>query len=40
MNVTIAGVSALGVRLSYGIEEIKGQKPVIFILLPRINQIS
>lgn len=40
MAVTIAGVSTLGVRLSYGIETTAGQKPAAFTLLPRVNQIS
>ena len=40
MAVTIAGVSTLGVRLSYGIETTAGQKPATFTLLPRVNQIS
>lgn len=40
MAVTIAGVSTLGVTLSYGVETVAGQKPAIFKLLPRVNSIS
>ena len=40
MAVTIAGVSTLGVKLSYGIETTAGTKPATFTLLPRVNSIS
>ena len=39
MAVTIAGVSTLGVQLSYGIEQTAGQKPTVFKLLPKVNSI-
>ena len=40
MAVTIAGVSTLGVTLSYGVETTAGTKPAAFTLLPRVNSIS
>lgn len=39
MAVTIAGVSTLGVQLSYGTEQTAGQKPTAFKLLPKVNSI-
>lgn len=35
-----AGVSALGVTFSYGVETTKGTKPTAFTILNRINQIG
>lgn len=36
----IAGISTLGVKFSYGIEQVAGQKPATFKLLNRINSIG
>lgn len=38
--MAIAGVSTLGITLSYGIEAVSGQKPATFKLLNRINSIG
>jgi hypothetical protein len=38
--MAIAGVSTLGIKLSYGIETVAGQKPAAFKLLNRINSIG
>lgn len=38
--MAIAGVSTLGITLSYGIETVAGQKPAEFKLLNRINSIG
>lgn len=38
--MAIAGVSTLGITLSYGIETVAGQKPGAFKLLNRINSIG
>lgn len=35
-----AGISTLGVKLSYGIESVKGQKPTAFTVVHRINSIG
>ena len=35
-----AGVSTLGITLSYGVETVAGQKPSTFTLLNRINSIG
>lgn len=35
-----AGISTLGVKLSYGIETVKGQKPSVFNVVHRINSIG
>lgn len=35
-----AGISSLGVKLSYGIESVKGQKPSAFTVVHRINSIG
>lgn len=35
-----AGLSTLGITLSYGIETVAGQKPTAFKLLTRINEIA
>ena len=35
-----AGISSLGVKLSYGIESVKGQKPNAFTVVHRINSIG
>lgn len=35
-----AGISSLGVKLSYGIETVKGQKPSTFNVVHRINSIG
>ena len=38
--MAIAGVSTLGITMSYGIEQVSGQKPATFKLLNRINSIG
>ena len=38
--MAIAGVSTLGITLSYGVESVAGQKPSAFKLLNRINSIG
>lgn len=38
--MAIAGVSTLGIKMSYGIEQVAGQKPATFKLLNRINSIG
>ena len=38
--MAIAGVSSLGIKLSYGIESISGEKPGAFKQLTRINGIG
>lgn len=38
--MAIAGVSTLGIKFSYGIETVAGQKPATFTLLNRINSIG
>ena len=35
-----AGLSTLGITLSYGVETVAGQKPTAFKLLTRINEID
>ena len=38
--MAVAGVSTLGVTLSYGVETTAGTKPTAFTLLTRINSID